>query len=109
MYMRVHVKFNQSVVHEYVLMCLMLEIEPSYLPRIKSDVTLLHSEILFFFSPLFFHHRDKGGCVSYYRVATAPCIPVPGQNHGYEEGEERVLKLQLLPPLERAYYDVTHV
>ena len=107
MHMRVHVKFNQSVILECVWMCLMLDI---YLPRIYSAVTLLHSEFLLFF---FFCQHAKGGRVSYYRVATAPSIPMPGQNYGYEEDEERVLKPQMLPPRDTtmgpAYYDVTHV
>ena len=51
--------------------------------------------------------------MSYYREATAPSIPMPGQNYGYEEDEERVLKPQLLPPRDTtmgpAYYNVTHV
>ena len=107
MYVRVYVKFNQSVILECVWMCLMLDI---YLPRIYSAVTLLPSEFLLFF---FFCQHAKGGRVSYYRVATAPSIPMPGQNYGYEEDEERVLKPQMLPPRDTtmgpAYYDVTHV
>ena len=105
--MCVHFKFNQSVMLECVWM---LDIKPFYLPRINSAISLLHSEFLFLF---FFCQHAKGGRVSYYRVVTAPSIPLPGQNYGYEEDEERVLKPQILPPRDTtmgpAYYDVTHV
>ena len=71
----------------------MLDIKPSHLPRINLDVTLRIS----FFSLSLCQHA-KGGCVSYYRVATAPSIPMSGQKCGYEEDKEQVLKPQILPP-----------
>ena len=79
-----------------------MRLEPSHFPG--SAALRIH---------FFLCQRAKGGHVSYYREATAPSIPMPGQNYGYEEDEERVLKPQLLPPRDTtmgpAYYNVTHV
>ena len=49
--------FIQSIIHECVCMCLMLDIKPSYLPRQNPDVT---PRIFFFF---FFRQHAKGGTV----------------------------------------------
>ena len=66
-----------------------------------------------FFLFFFLCQHAKGGRVSYYCVATAPSIPMPGQNCGYEEDKEQGLKPQILPSrytiMGPAYYDVTHV
>ena len=71
---------------------------------------MLHSEFLFF---SFFRQDANGGCVTLYHVAAAPYVLMLGQNYGYEEDEERMLKSEMLSPRDTtmgpAYYHVTHV
>lgn len=62
-------------------------------------------------SALYF--QTKIGHVTYHRLPTAPSIPMPGQNYGYDEDGDGVLKPQKLPSKDStigpAYYNVRHV
>ena len=55
----------------------------------------------------------RTGRLLYTRKPTAPSIPTPGQNCGYDETEEGNLTPQQLPPHDStmgpAYYNVSHV
>ena len=57
--------------------------------------------------------QTKIGHVTYHRLPTAPSIPMPGQNYGYDEDMDGVLKPQKLPAQDStigpAYYNVIHV
>ena len=51
--------------------------------------------------------------MTYHRLPTAPSIPMPGQNYGYDEDMDGILKPQKLPVQDStigpAYYNVIHV
>lgn len=53
------------------------------------------------------------GNVMLHRQQTAPSIPMPGRNYGYEEGEDGGLKPQVMAASDSsmgpAYYNVSHV
>lgn len=55
----------------------------------------------------------KVGHMTFHRQPTAPSIPMPGQNYGYDEDTYGNLQAQLLPPRDTtmgpAYYNVSHV
>lgn len=57
--------------------------------------------------------QTKIGHVTYHRLPTAPSIPIPSQNYGYDEDMEGVLRPQKLPTKDStigpAYYNVMHV
>lgn len=54
---------------------------------------------------------SKGGQVSWHRQGTAPSIPMPGQDYGYDEDEDGMLRAQALPRRDAsmgpAYYNVS--
>ena len=51
--------------------------------------------------------------MTFHRQQTAPSIPMPGQNYGYEESEDGNLKPQVIPAIDSsmgpAYYNVSYV
>ena len=53
------------------------------------------------------------GHVTFHRQQTAPSIPMPGQNYGYEEIDDGTLKPQIIPAIDSsmgpAYYNVSYV
>lgn len=93
---------------------LLCEVSPLQFCK-QCDSTCANSTMQYFEPTLFTLYllQTKIGHVTYHRLPTAPSIPMPGQNYGYDEGVDGILRPQKLPTQDStigpAYYNVTHV